>query len=718
MFPSQLNMFPCCLCSVSCKVFKMSCRDIVDLDSDDEAGREDVKPAKLKPDSVGGTKQQKYYHKTQGSVNLKSKTLPRRQDSEENKSSNALSAGQSGSSILEQGQSPVDDTGISSMSSIGPAPLCRQFWKAGNYNDELGSKVPLQNGKSFLHVHPMFLHSNATSHKWAFGAVAELLDNAVDEIQNGATFVIVDKTTNPRDGSPALLIQDDGGGMDPEAMRHCMSFGFSDKKSKSAIGHYGNGFKTSTMRLGADVIVFSRHLDNGIFTQSIGLLSYTFLTQTGHDRIVVPMVDYEFNTATETFNVLHGREHFTSNLSLLLEWSPYSTESELLKQFDDIGPHGTKVIIYNLWLSDDGNLELDFDLNSEDIRISGDIKQVVAKPAWRSMNEQHFANQFHYSLRVYLSILYLRIPESFNIILRGKVVEHHNIASDLKFPEFILYRPQSGGCVEGSVLTTIGFLKEAPHVSIHGFNVYHKNRLILPFWHVVSYMDSRGRGVVGVLEADFIEPTHNKQEFERTSLFQKLETRLKEMTWEYWDFHCGLIGYQVKKPRAPVLPKGSSHSTPRSSAEQPVVLNQRPTAVDRAKVSAIGAAHTIPNSHGTTEQGSRKRKEHGNLSTSENFKRPAAKGANVIDLGQRQSLETRPIVTTENQLRDPEAINLMQENKKLRAKCLEYEKRREELIVKATKLKSELGEFKCEYDRMMAELQALDVIKKENNVNV
>lgn len=29
---------------------------------------------------------------------------------------------------------------------------------------------------------------------------------------------------------------DDGGGMDPEAMRHCLSFGFSDKKSKSAIG--------------------------------------------------------------------------------------------------------------------------------------------------------------------------------------------------------------------------------------------------------------------------------------------------------------------------------------------------------------------------------------------------------------------------------------------------------------------------------------------------
>lgn len=68
-------------------------------------------------------------------------------------------------------------------------------------------------GKNYLHVHPMFLHSNATSHKWVFGgmllssiqtrllfmitliaylcgyffwfrfaAIAELLDNAVDEV--------------------------------------------------------------------------------------------------------------------------------------------------------------------------------------------------------------------------------------------------------------------------------------------------------------------------------------------------------------------------------------------------------------------------------------------------------------------------------------------------------------------------------------------------------
>ncbi|XP_022636271.1 protein MICRORCHIDIA 6 isoform X2 [Vigna radiata var. radiata] len=501
--------------------------EIVDLSSDDESETVCLKAVKLEGDFVTDKRYQS--HTT-------------RQDSEENLSSTGPSTGHSNSSVLEQGPSPVDDTGISYVSPIGAAPLCRQFWKAGNYDDRIGSKVTVQNAKSYLHVHPMFLHSNATSHKWAFGAVAELLDNAVDEIQSGATFVIVDKTSNPRDGSPALLIQDDGGGMDPEAMRRCMSFGFSDKKSQFAIGRYGNGFKTSTMRLGADAIVFSCHLNNRILTQSIGLLSYTYLTQTQLDRIVVPMVNYEFDTSTGSLKVLNGNEHFMSNLSLLLRWSPYSLEADLLKQFDDIGPHGTKIIIYNLWCNDDGSLELDFDTDSKDIRIAGDIKRIDTLKAWKSINENHIANRFRYSLHVYLSILYLKIPEPFQIILRGQVVKLHNIADDLKYPQFVKYAPAIGGSATGTALTvtTIGFLKEAPQVNIHGFNVYHKNRLILPFWQVVSYSDSRGRGVVGILQADFIEPTHNKQDFERTSLFQKLEVRLKQMTWEYWLKWIGL----------------------------------------------------------------------------------------------------------------------------------------------------------------------------------
>ncbi|GFZ03900.1 histidine kinase-, DNA gyrase B-, and HSP90-like ATPase family protein [Actinidia rufa] len=504
----------------------MSSTNVVDLCSDDELGEADMKAFKLELVLDRAPMQQKEYQKANLTRHQKSNTNSKRQESEENRSLNCSSTRQSNPSILDQQLSPIDDTSLSSASPICSAPVCRQFWKAGNYDEGLASKSTLQNGSSYLHIHPKFLHSNATSHKWAFGAIAELLDNAVDEIQNGATFVIVDKTSNPRDGNPALLIQDDGGGMDLEAMRRCLSFGFSDKKSKSAIGQYGNGFKTSSMRLGADVIVLSRHFKERKLTQSIGLLSYTFLSQTDHDRIVVPMLDYEFNASAGTMEASDrcSKEHFMSNLSVLLKWSPYSTEAELLKQisegvvvsgfrciyfsswvllgngismelyeFDDIGYHGTKVIIYNLWLNDEGTMELDFDSDPEDIRISGYVN-----PTGKIItSDQHLANRLRYSLRVYLSILYLRIPESFCMILRGRVVEYHNIATDLKFPEFILYKPQSGGCVEGTVVTTIGFVKEAPHVNIHGFNVYHKNRLILIIhvrFNIFVAMDSTGSG--------------------------------------------------------------------------------------------------------------------------------------------------------------------------------------------------------------------------------
>lgn len=196
--------------------------------------------------------------------------------------------------------------------SYGPLDN-RSFWRAGAY--EIGPTVStiIQGDLEHARVHPKFLHSNATSHKWAFGAIAELLDNAVDEICNGATFVKVDRIYNSKDNSPALLFQDDGGGMDPESMRKCMSLGYSSKTSNTTIGQYGNGFKTSTMRLGADVIVFSRATQPGRATQSVGLLSYTFLRRTRQDDVIVPMVDFLI-LDTEYFFLGYSLHFLTSGL--------------------------------------------------------------------------------------------------------------------------------------------------------------------------------------------------------------------------------------------------------------------------------------------------------------------------------------------------------------------------------------------------------------------
>ncbi|KAF3647161.1 putative peptide/nitrate transporter-like [Capsicum annuum] len=341
-----------------------------------------------------------------------------------------------------------------------------------------------------------------------------------------------------------------------------------------------------------------------------------------------------------------------------MEQLQLTEDMTLDRKFDDIGDHGTKIIIYNLWLNDEGKMELDFQSDPE----------------------------------AYLSILYLRIPGNFCIWLCGQIVEYHNIANDLKYREFILYKPHIGGGEEVSVITSVGFLKEAPLVNIHGFNVYHKNRLILPFWNVAGSSVNRSRGVVGkpmelffghffstcVLEANFIKPTHDKQDFEKTPLFQKLEHRLKEMTWEYWDHHCGLIGYHAtKKPRAPS--QASSES---------------------------GKKHATA-----------KRKNYDHQMEPEIQKQKAGIGVNRPD---PEPIQNSPATTIASDSEDQERVLLLKENKRLHASCLENEKIEEEYTAKITSLRGELKEAQRKYRRLLVQSAAalLENSKKEHTVIV
>ncbi|CAI9773833.1 unnamed protein product [Fraxinus pennsylvanica] len=68
---------------------------------------------------------------------------------------------------------------------------CKQFWKAGNYDGApSGDWESATGGMDHVRVHPKFLHSNATSHKWVLGAFAELLDNSLDEACYGPSSMI------------------------------------------------------------------------------------------------------------------------------------------------------------------------------------------------------------------------------------------------------------------------------------------------------------------------------------------------------------------------------------------------------------------------------------------------------------------------------------------------------------------------------------------------
>ncbi|GAV81580.1 HATPase_c_3 domain-containing protein [Cephalotus follicularis] len=466
-----------------------------------------------------------------------------------------------------------------SLSLIGQS--CKQFWKAGDYTGgPCGDWDMVSGGLDHVRVHPKFLHSNATSHKWALGAFAELLDNSLDEICYGATYVNVDMVESRKDGSRMLLVEDNGGGMNPDKMRHCMSLGYSAKsKVADTIGQYGNGFKTSTMRLGADVIVFSRSpgRNEKCPTQSIGLLSYTFLRSTGKEDIVVPMLDYEWVEGEWNKIIRSSPGDWNKNLETIVQWSPFSSEADLLRQFNMMVDRGTRIFIYNLWEDDQGQLELDFDADEHDIQLRGvnrDEKNI--QMAKEYPNSRHFLTYRH-SLRSYTSILYLRLPPGFRIILRGKDVEHHNIVNDMMLSEKITYRPQPGADgvpkdLNLAAVVTIGFVKDARfHIDVQGFNVYHKNRLVKPFWRLWNASGSDGRGVIGVLEANFVEPAHDKQGFERTTVLARLEARLVQMQKTYWSTNCHKIGYaprRSKKDASEFADKGNSPDYHRQASPQ------------------------------------------------------------------------------------------------------------------------------------------------------
>ncbi|TVU34802.1 hypothetical protein EJB05_16654 [Eragrostis curvula] len=624
------------------------------------------------------------------------------------------------------------ETTSAGLAVVSAPRVCRNFWSAGDYDAAAGKSTRQPQGvQNRMCVHPKFLHSNATSHKWPFGAVAELLDNAVDEVATGgATQIKVDKFIDHRNRSPALLVQDDGGGMDPDSIRRCMSFGFSDKQSGSSIGQYGNGFKTSTMRLGADVIVFSRCMKSGEPTQSIGLLSYTFLVETGQKDVVVPVVDYKcnlFTGQTKRFE-RHGSDHFSSNLSVLLKWSPFATEEELMHNFTDIGPHGTKIIVYNLWSNDDGNLELDFDTDPEDIMISGAPNPAEINNSAKRANENHIANRLCYSLR---------LPEYFKIILRGKEVKRHCIAADLLYRECISYKPQVCGRKEAEVFTSIGFFNGAPIVSVHGFNIYHKNRLILPFHRVLSTAGSKGRGVGGVLEADFIKPTHDKQDFEKSQLYQKLIHRLKEMTNEYWDIHCHKIGY-AKPPHsraAPispvplaVLPTATTIVPPlegkapaisvaplrsRSACENAVPIAFAPPPVRStpadARTNAVAPGASIDQAGspsmalGTDLVEARKRKSDAAAGAS-SFKRQAT---HDLATGSSSMVSSDQVCQYMGELQLREYTFLKLENKMLRDECMQFEAEEKELLLKEQNLRREIERAREEYKNLLNERSLL-----------
>uniref|UniRef100_A0A672V177 MORC family CW-type zinc finger 3 n=1 Tax=Strigops habroptila TaxID=2489341 RepID=A0A672V177_STRHB len=361
---------------------------------------------------------------------------------------------------------------------------------------------------------PKFLHTNSTSHTWPFSAIAELIDNAYDP-DVSAKQIWIDKTVI--NDTICLTFTDNGNGMNSEKLHKMLSFGFSEKcvvNGRVPVGLYGNGFKSGSMRLGKDAIVFTKNGES----MSVGLLSQTFLEVTKAEHVIVPII----SDPAESKN----------SLKAILTHSLFSTEEKLLAELDAIiGKKGTRIIIWNLRRDKNEKTEFDFDKDKYDIRIPEDLDETGKRGYKKQERLDQIVPESDYSLRAYCSILYLK--PTMQIILRGQKVKTQLVSKSLAFIERDIYRPKFLNAK--TVRITFGFnCRNKDH---YGIMMYHKNRLIKAYERVGCQLkaNNMGVGVVGIIECNFLKPTHNKQDFDYTNEYRLTIAALGEKLNDYWN---------------------------------------------------------------------------------------------------------------------------------------------------------------------------------------
>ncbi|XP_018613060.1 MORC family CW-type zinc finger protein 3-like isoform X2 [Scleropages formosus] len=372
-------------------------------------------------------------------------------------------------------------------------------------------------------VSPKFLHTNSTSHTWPFSAIAELIDVMAKQLWIDWTRI---------KGIDCLTFQDNGSGMTQRKMYKMLSFGFSDKqkvKRHIPVGVYGNGFKSGSMRLGKDAIVFSKTTES----MSVGLLSQTYLETIRAQQVVVPIVTFR--------RVGQNQAEDVASLQDILRYSLFNTESELFSELRAInatsGSTGTRIIIWNLRRITNGETEFDFNTDRYDIQIKANTCHGHDKYK-RQDSTMQTVPESDYSLRAYCSILYLK--PRMQIIIRGQKVKTQLISKSLAHIAKDHYRPTF---LSNRIRITFGYNTKSKEQ--YGIMMYHKNRLIKAYERVGCQRkaDGRGVGVIGVIECNFLQPTHNKQDFDNTDKYRKTVYNLGLKLEEYWNE----IRYKCKK---------------------------------------------------------------------------------------------------------------------------------------------------------------------------
>lgn len=413
---------------------------------------------------------------------------------------------------------------------------------SGPQCDDISSKLKGPVEKNYAQADPSYLETLGQTHdSWIFGAIAELVDNSRDA---KATKLEISMTTLRKDGKdiPMLSVIDDGYGMSHQEIVRMLSLGRKApvEDDPTRIGRFGIGFKTGSMRLGRDAIVFTQTTTS----RSVGFLSQSL--NENKDMLEIPIVSYcREGLLMELDTSIHTEETAKHNLRLIMKFSGFNKYS-IGALFPNNGT-GTKVYIWNL---DEWESECCLEVHDGKGTVpNGDIyirsQRIRRRPGQISQKVP-----LDYSLRSYLEVIFL--DPRMKVYVQGSVVKTRPLAKTLNKTAHI-----KGDIMGKSVQLTLGRSQLEWEQRNCGIFLYWHGRLIEAYKRVggMAHNADMGRGVIGVIDVtDLMNDGkrvlvhNNKQGFQDCEAYAKLEDWLGHRADEYWDNNFDKI--QVKKTSA------------------------------------------------------------------------------------------------------------------------------------------------------------------------
>ncbi|KAL7673374.1 hypothetical protein ACOME3_008233 [Neoechinorhynchus agilis] len=268
-----------------------------------------------------------------------------------------------------------------------------------------------------------YLHTNSITHEFIFGAFAELIDNSLDA-KSSCLYIFTEVCKDVR-GGISLCFLDNGYGMTMDEVVNVISFGRSEKCSVSddgtIIGQYGNGLKSGSMRLGKDMMLFTKR--NNELTCL--MLSRTFHESEGIEEVVVPIPVFDVNTFQPILKAGKTRNMHNTELTVIFKYSPFKNLDIIKDRFDKItGSSGTLIVVFNLALLDSGKTEIDVKTDPYDIMLTNE--NITEAEADLVLYPER------YSLRKYVSILYYE--PRMKVYIQGKKVQNVRFVNTLLRP--------------------------------------------------------------------------------------------------------------------------------------------------------------------------------------------------------------------------------------------------------------------------------------------